>query len=363
MKVLVLANFGMGLYKFRKELLKELLTRGDEVYVSLPSDDKYVPKLKKMGCHFINTSVDRRGTNPVSDLGLLKKYISILKKVEPDIVLTYTIKPNIYGGIACRLMKKPYIVNVTGLGTSVEKKGLMQSMVLRLYKSGLRNARSVFFQNESNMNFFMENKLVHSKVNLIPGSGVNLQQNSYHEYPIENEKVNFLFVGRIMKAKGIDELLEAAQHFKKQNTNVVFNVVGPSEGDYSDNLNDLNHEGVINYYGQRSDVQEFMKRAHAIILPSHHEGTSNVLLESAATGRPVLASNISGCKETFDEGISGLGFRVKNAGSLIEAINNFLELSPGEKEAMGRAGRTKMEKEYDREIVIESYLNEIDEES
>ncbi|SEH44032.1 galacturonosyltransferase [Halobacillus karajensis] len=359
MKVLVLANFGMGLYKFRKELLEELISRGDEVVIALPNDNLYVPKLRAMGCEFIDTNVDRRGTNPASDLILLISYISILKNVNPDIVLTYTIKPNIYGGIACRLMRKPYIVNVTGLGTSVENKGLMQRIVLNLYKQGLRKAKSVFFQNRSNMDYFLSNKLVNSKVNLIPGSGVNLQQNAYQNYPDVNEKVNFLFVGRIMKAKGINELLEAAQYFKHRNLNVSFNIVGPSEEGYADKLNDLNDKGIINYYGQRSDIQEFMKKAHAIILPSYHEGTSNVLLESAATGRPVLASNIPGCKETFDEGVSGLGFKAKDVASLIETINDFIELPHKQKKDMGVAARNKMEKEYDRQIVIQSYLNEI----
>ncbi len=358
MKVLVLSNFGMGLYKFRKELLQELIKHGHEVFVSLPNDD-YVPLLENLGCEYIESNVDRRGTNPLADMKLLFSYINIINKIKPDIVLTYTIKPNVYGGIASRITKTPYLPNITGLGTAVENEGLMQKITLNLYKIALRNAECVFFQNEPNRQFFIDRGIIKNKSKVIPGSGVNLEQHRYEEYPNDKESIRLLFIGRIMKAKGIDELLEAARQIKVSYKNVEFHLVGFCEEGYSEELRALNESGIIQYHGQQDDVHKFIKDSHATILPSYHEGTSNVLLESASTGRPILASNVTGCKETFDAGVSGIGFEVKSVKALICAIQQFLNLPHENKKQMGVAGRKKMEQEYDRKIVINAYLEQI----
>lgn len=358
MKILVLANFGMGLYKFRKELLQELIKQNNEVYISLPNDE-YVSKLKALGCKYIETYVDRRGTNPITDLKLLTSYIKLIKSINPDVVLTYTIKPNVYGGIACRITKTPYMTNVTGLGTSVENEGLIQKITLGLYKVGLEKSRCIFFQNEPNRQLFIKRNIVKGKTRLIPGSGVNLKHHSLEKYPENDETVSFLFIGRIMKAKGINELLEAAKRVKEMYSNVEFNLIGFSEEGYSEQLDELERVGVINYYGQQDDVHSFIKNSHATILPSYHEGTANVLLESASTGRPVLASKVTGCIETFDDDISGFGFEVKNVDSLVDAIIKFIKLPVERKREMGLAGRKKMEQEYDRQIVVNAYIEEI----
>lgn len=358
MKVLVLANFGMGLYNFRREILEELINKGYEVIVSFP-EDEYVPKLKKIGCKFVETQVDRRGTNPVKDLKLLLNYVKIIKQIKPNIVLTFTIKPNIYGGIACNLLKTPYITNITGLGTSIENKGILQKITLFLYKLGLKKASCVFFQNQSNKEFFLTNDLVSGKIRIIPGSGVNLAQHTFEGYPANDNKLKFLFIGRIMKAKGIEELLEAAKIIKKKHPYTQFNLIGGMEENYLKKLRELENQNVIKYYGQQKDVHSFIKESHAIVLPSYHEGLSNVLLESASTGRPVLASRVPGCSETFDEDITGIGFEVKNVKSLVGAIEKFISLPYKSKVEMGKAGRAKVEKEFDRRIVIDSYLDEI----
>ena len=325
MRILILSNFGMGLYKFRKELLQELIKHGHEVFVSLPNDD-YVPLLENLGCEYIESNVDRRGTNPLADMKLLFSYIKIINKTKPDIVLTYTIKPNVYGGIACRITKTPYLPNITGLGTAVENKGLIQKITLYLYKIALKNPECIFFQNESNRQFFIERGIIKNKSKVIPGSGVNLDQHCYEEYPNDKENIRLLFIGRIMKAKGIDELLEAARQIKVSDKNVEFHLVGFYEEGYLEELRELNDSGIIHYHGQQDDVHKFIKDSHATILPSYHEGTSNVLLESASTGRPILASNVTGCKETFDDGVSGIGFEVKSVKALISAIQQFLDL-------------------------------------
>lgn len=358
MKILVLANNGMGLYKFRKELLENLIRENNEVYISLPYDE-YIPKLEKTGCKFIETHLDRHGTNPIKELNLLLFYLKTLRYVKPDVVLTYTIKPNIYGGIACRIAKVPYLANITGLGIGIENRGIIQKIALRLYKSALKKTSCAFFQNKSNRLLFINKNIIGSKSRLIPGSGVNLEEHSFEEYPEDDKNIRFLFIGRIMKDKGIDELLEAAKVIKVSYPDVQFDVVGRLDGYDIVRLNDYVKKGIINYYGQQDDVHSFIKRSHAIVLPSYHEGLSNVLLESAASGRPVIASRVPGCVETFDEGLSGLGFDVKSVTSLVEVLIKFINLPYEKKKSMGIAGRIKMEREFDRNIVINAYKEEI----
>jgi len=358
MKILVLTNCGMGLYKFRKELLEELINRGNEVYISLPNDT-YVSNLQKMGCKFIDTDLDRRGTNPIKDIKLLIFYIKVIKQIKPDVVLTYTIKPNIYGGIACRVTRTSYLANITGLGDSIENNGLLQKISLTLYGIGLKKASCVFFQNESNRRFFISKNIIRSKTRLLPGSGVNLKQHKLEPYPKTDKIINFLFIGRIMKSKGVDELLEAARIIKSQYKNIQFDLIGGIEEDYVKKLNEFEGLKIIRYHGQQDDVHSFIKNAYAIILPSYHEGMANVLLESASSGRPVLASRVAGCIETFDEGVSGLGFDVKSVDSLVKAIIKFINLPYEKKKIMGLNGRRKMEREFDRNIVINAYIEEI----
>lgn len=366
MRVLILANNDIGLYKFRKELLQELIYPGSyiegreskpcEVFVSLP-EGIYVAELQKIGCKFINTSVDRRGMNPISDLKLLNQYRKILNRIKPNVVLTFTIKPNIYGGVICSFTGVPYIPNITGLGTSIENNNFMSKIIIGMYKFGIHKAGTVFFQNNANKLFFEDKGLVKDQGVLIPGSGVNLNEHCFEEYPEENDAIKFLFVGRIMKDKGIGEYLDCAEKIKKEYPNTIFSIVGRYEEDeYRTRIDELEQQGVIIYYGQQDDVHSFIKQHHALVLPSYHEGLSNVLLESSASGRPVLASNIPGCKETFDNEITGIGFSPQDSNALITAIKTFLQLPYEEKKNMGFSARRKVEKEFDKKIVIKAYL-------
>ena len=356
MKILILSNFGMGLYKFRMELVQELINQQHKVYVSFPNDE-YVSILEQEGCVYIESEVDRRGTNPIADFKLIFSYLKMISKVKPDIVLTYTIKPNIFGGIACRITNTRYIPNITGLGTALETDGILQKITLFLYRIGLRSASNVFFQNESNRNFFLYKSLIKSNSEVIPGSGVNLEQHCYEEYPNDSGNIQLLFIGRIMKSKGVDELFEVAKFFKEQNSRIEFNIVGFCEEEYQDTLKTLNADGVIKFHGQQNDVHKFIKDCYAIILPSYHEGISNVLLEAASTGRPILATNVPGCKETFKEGISGFSFEARSTSSMINTIQMFLSLPNEARRQMGIEGRRKMENEYDRKIVVKKYLD------
>ncbi len=230
-RILMLVNHEIVIYNFRKEIIESFLDKDYEVYISSPNG-KRIEELKNMGCHHIETNIDRRGTNPFKDLMCFLKYLKIIKQIKPDVVLTYTIKPNIYGGLACRLLHTPYLSNVTGLGTALKNNNFMQKVILCLYKVIFKRANSVFFQNSENKAFFIDRNLVQeSKTNLLPGSGVNIEEFAYEEYP-DDEVIKFLFLGRIMKEKGIDELFEAAKIIKQRYHNIQFDIIGPIEEEY-----------------------------------------------------------------------------------------------------------------------------------
>lgn len=356
-RILILANNDLGLYKFRKELLQELVKQY-EVYISLP-DGKFVSNLTNLGCKFINTPINRRGTNPITDLKLFLRYIKILKKINPDVVLTYTIKPNIYGGIACRLLKTPYISNITGLGTALENKGLLQKIIVHLYKISLRKAKCVFFQNTENQQFFIDNNISVGKGRLIPGSGVNLEHFQVLDYPA-SDTIEFAFISRIMKEKGIEQYLEAAEYIKNKYPNTRFHICGFCEEDYQDILEEMQSKGIIVYQGVLDDVREILKITHCTVHPTYYpEGMSNVLLESAACGRPVITTDRSGCREIVDDGVNGYLAKPKDTLDLIKKIEQFIALDFDKKKKMGLAGRKKVEKEFDRQIVVNAYMEEI----
>ncbi|TCT12859.1 galacturonosyltransferase [Natranaerovirga pectinivora] len=356
-KILVLANNDIGLYKFRKELIEELL-KGNDVYISLP-EGEYVKKLIDLGCRFIDTKISRRGTNPITDFKLMIRYKKILKKIKPDVVLTYTIKPNIYGGMMCRLAKTSYIPNVTGLGTAVGNSGVLQSITIALYKLAFKNACCVFFQNKENAEFINGKGIIKGKQKIIPGSGVNLDYYDVLDYP-EEENINFLFISRVMKQKGIDQYLDAAKYITEKYSNTKFHILGFCEEAYEKKLKDMHDRGIIQYHGMQSDVRKFYKVSHCTIHPTYYpEGMSNVLLESAACGRPIITTNRSGCREIVEDGINGYVVEQQNSQDLIEKIEDFLKLSYEEKKVMGLSGRAKVEKEFDRQIVVRAYKDEI----
>lgn len=355
MRILILANNDSGLYKFRKELIEALLSLKHEVYISLPQGE-FIDRLLDMGCHFIETKISRHGVNPITDLLLYRKYKSMMKEIKPDIVFTYTIKPNVYGGMACQARKVPYLANVTGLGVAIQNGGILQKISLTLYKMGMKGAKHVFFQNSENQRFMVEKGIVTSPTTVLPGSGVNLDHFTFADYPSEENGIHFLFVGRIMKDKGIDELLEAARLIKGIYSNVVFDVVGGYDGPYESVIKKAQSDGLIQYHGNQDDVRPFYHASHCIVLPSYHEGMSNVLLEGAATGRPLIATDIPGCSEIIDDGMNGFLCEVKNEQSLYSALIKMIQLSHDTRMKMGMNGRKIVEKKFNRSIIIDRYL-------
>lgn len=357
MNVLIAANFDVGLYQFRRELIETLL-QDHQVSISLPYGTLVEP-LQEAGCTFIDTPVDRRGLNPVKDLKLFVNYCRILKKQKPDLVITYTIKPNLYGGLACRLKKIPYGINITGLGTAFQKEGLLRSFVTKMYKMALKRAKVVYFENSANRQLFIDEKIVpEEKAVLLSGAGVNLQRYAYRPYPKEDH-VRFLFVGRVMREKGIDELFYAMERLHQEGIDCSLDVLGGYEEDYAETIKGYEKQGWLRYHGYQEDVRPFIEKAHCFVLPSYHEGMANTNLECASMGRPVITSNIPGCREAVRDGESGLLCKPQNPEDLYAVMKQFLTLSHDRREAMGVSGRKHMETVFDKKLVVSETIKHL----
>ncbi|MCL2051084.1 MAG: glycosyltransferase family 4 protein [Lachnospiraceae bacterium] len=352
--ILILANFSAGLYDFRGELIKRL-NNEYHVICAVPDETK-AKELRELGCELVITPINRRGMNPLEDLKLVREYRRTLKKTKPDLVLTFTIKPNVYGGYACRKLRIPYLSVVTGLGSTFRGKKLVKWLIIKLQRCGLKKSACLFFENAEDMKIFDKYRIKGKKSRLVSGAGVNLSNFRMEPYP-QTEEFVFLYVGRIMKEKGIEEFLKAAEVLHNEKTH--FKVLGFCEEDYQSALDKLEVRGVIEQLGFSPNVKEYYKQASAIILPSYHEGMSNVLLEASATGRPIIASDIPGCREAFDEGQTGFGFEKGDSDGLIKAIRKFIAIPLSERALMGRKAREKMGKEFDREKVVLAFLEEV----
>lgn len=358
MKILILANYDVGLYQFRKELIQELLSQ-HQVVVSLPYGD-LIPCLVDMGCQFIDTPVDRRGINPKTDLKLFARYRKLLREVKPDLVITYTIKPNIYGGMACRLAGIPYAANITGLGTAFQKSGALRRLVVTLYKLALKKAKVVFFENCENLETLVSEHIVRrEQCKLLNGAGVNLDQFTPAPYPTDTPPVHFLFMGRVMAEKGVDELFETMRRLRADGIDCTLDVLGNFEERYEQKIRDGETEGWLRYHGYQKDVRPFIEKCHCFVLPSWHEGMANTNLECAAMARPVITTRIHGCMEAVVEGESGYLFEKQNADSLYQVMSKFCALDTAARRKMGNAGRRHMEAVFDKKIVVSETMEGI----
>ena len=357
-KILILANSDSAIFKFRAELI-QALEKEFEIGIGVPFGD-YINDIRNDKYTFFNIPVNRHGHNPFEDLKLHNKYLKTIKDFSPDVVLLYTIKPNIYGSIACAKRQIPSLCNITGLGTAVENPGILQKILIVMYRFALKKEHTIFFQNEHGRDFFRRKRIgVEKQYCMLPGSGVNLNKFIPMSYP-DDDIVRFVFVARIIKEKGIEEFLEIAKRFHDNNLNAEFHICGQCEQDYSDILSELSKNGIINYHGLVKDMREIYKNASCIVLPSFYpEGQSNVLLEGAACCRPLITTNHPGCREAVDDGITGFLVKIQDADDLYEKVYKMYMLPRLEREKMGMAGRSKVEKEFDRDIVISRYLERI----
>lgn len=353
-KILVLTNHSYMLYRFRLELLKKL-SEEHEVVLSMPfvghEDD-----FKIEGFRCIETDVDRRGINPVTDLKLFRFYQKLLKAEKPDLVITYSIKPNVYGGMACRLAGIPYCANVQGLGTAFQSSTLAK-IVTVMYKMALSKAQTVFFENWGNANEFLNRKiLAKDKITVLNGAGINLRKYALAEYP-ENEIIHFLYLGRIMREKGMDELFASAHRLHQEGVPFLLDLVGFFEDEYKEQVEELERMGIARFHGFQTDPVPYYAAADCVVLPSYHEGMSNVLLEAAAMGRPVITSDIPGCRESVENGVTGLLCKAKDTDTLYEQMLKMSRLSAAQRYEMGLAGRKKMEAEFDKDAVVQATID------
>lgn len=361
-KLLIIANDESTLLNFRLEILKHFADSGYQVIACYPLGEN-TEKLLATGCQVEHLSVSRRGKNVLQDLKMMLNCCKLIKKHQPQAVLTYTVKPNIYASFACMLTKTPYINNVTGLGSALTGGGVLARLILLLQQLAYKKSSCVFFQNEANQQALMEKGVISAKTptRLLPGSGVNLSMQKLEDFPEDDAIVRFVMVSRIREDKGFGEYFEAAQKLK--NANTEFHVVGGCEEEsWMDRLQQLQECGVIIYHGKKTqqEVHQIVAQCQCLVHPSYHEGMANVLLEAAATGRPVVATDIPGCRETFDEGITGFGCQVKNGDSLVAAIQKMLDTPYETRKKMGLMGRQKMEQQFDRKIVAKIYTEEIE---
>lgn len=358
-KILFLSNHFITLYSFRRELIQKLVEEGHKVFLSMPADEqnKY---FEDMGCTIIDTEMERRGTNPVKDLKLVAEYKKIIKHVQPDIIFSYTVKPNIYGSMASNALHYKQVCNITGTGATFLKESALSKIVRLLYRVSVKKAYKVFFQNTGDKDYFVSHKMVRDNYEMLPGSGVNLDQHAFTEMP-NDETVNFIFIGRVMGVKGIDQYLGCAKAVKERHPNTNFYIAGWNEEEkYRRLVDEYSKAGWVEYIGFKENINEWIRKCHCTILPSlGGEGIPNVLLETAAVGRVCIASTINGSKDVINDGVTGYLFETGNSQSLTDMVEKFLTLSFEEKKAMGLAGHEKVKKEFNRQIVIDKYSKEV----
>ena len=357
-RILILSNSSSGLYEFRNEVVEDLLS-DHEVFISLPDEDSYTKILADEGCNIFHTPFDRRGMNPIMDAILLLRYIRLIRRIRPQMVLTYTIKPNIYGGMACKLTHTNYAANITGLGTAIQGGGILSKALIKMYRVALNKAKAVFYQNEYNMEFMLGRGVGRNNQSiLLPGSGVNIYKHSYKPYPSEDKGVRVLAVLRIMKDKGIEEFLYAVDRISDE-FDAKFVLAGGYEEEtrqeYEPQIQRLVEAGKLEYVGFCDKIDELYESCHVLIHPSYHEGLSNVCLEAAACGRPVVTTDVPGCRETVIPGETGLLFKSKDKIAAYKAMADILSMTSAERETMGRRGRNYVEENFNRETVVRRY--------
>ncbi len=367
--VALFTNNDDDIYCFRKELIEGIVNEGYEMLISCP----YGEKLTLMGdTKYIYDApvIDRRGTNLIADFKLFLHYLKLLKKHRPMVVLTYTAKPNVYGAMAAHMLKIPVISNVTGFGSVLKKGKMVQKFIMGLFKFSFRRARCIMFQNETNMKTALANGMVKGDYKLIPGSGVDTDRYPLQPYPaggdgVSGDKVVFNYIGRILADKGVEDYIAAAKIITAKYPNTEFNMLGfveETEDHYNEDLKNLGDKRIIKYHGSQKDTKPFIKKSHAIIHPSTYgEGMSNVLLESASSGRPIISTDNPGCKETFIDGKTGFLYHGGDVSALCDNIEKFLRMPNEKREAMGKSGREYIKENFSRSIVVNTYIEKINE--
>ena len=364
-KIIISLNTSWNIYNFRLNLARTLKENGYEVALVAPYDE-YSNRLGE-DFEYHDIYMNNKGTHPLEDLKTLMGFYRLYKKIKPDIVLNYTIKPNIYGNIACDLLGIKTINNISGLGTVFIKESLVTKIVKYLYRYSLGKSSKVFFQNSDDRDLFIDNGLVSKQIcDLVPGSGIDTNKFKPVKYEKEDEVFIFLLIARMLWDKGIGEYVEAAQILKNKYENVEFQLLGSLDASNNtaiskEQMQEWVDAGYVTYLGVTDNVEEFIKKADCVVLPSYREGTPRTLLESASMAKPIVTTNVVGCKEVVDDEVNGYLCKVRNAGDLADKMEMMLGLSESGRIQMGKKGREKMIREFDESIVIGKYLEVISE--
>jgi glycosyltransferase involved in cell wall biosynthesis len=366
MHVLLTGNTTFKLANFREGLIRRVLAHGHRVTVVAPPDE-YVEKIRALGCDFVPLQMDRNGASPIAEARLLLSIFDVIRRARPDVVFSYTIKNNIYSGIACRGLGIPFVPNVTGLGPTFNATGLLNLTVRALYRVAFRKARAVFFQNSSDVELFTGSRLVSKDhVRLLPGSGVDLNRFTASPLPESGKGIRFLLVARMLWDKGLGVYAEAARKVRETFPQARFQLLGPLDPDSKSGisraqLDEWISEGVVDYLGSTQDVVPFLQAAHCVVLPSYYrEGTPRSLLEAGAVGRPIITTDMPGCRDVVVENESGFLIAPRDVQQLAAAFDAFISLGPEAQAAMGAASRRHIAQSYDEEIVIDAYLEILD---
>ena len=356
--IMMVVNHDVVIYNFRKELVEALIKQGNQVIILSPEGPR-LKKLETLGAKIIHTPMNRHGKNPIMDYFLYRHYLKVMRQEKPNVVLTYTIKPNLYAGLAAKKLTIPYLVNVTGLGNALTKRSVTSSLLRVLMKRSFHYAHTVFAQNKRDESFLIDHQMVKSQISRLPGSGVNLEAFKPLPYPKEGP-LKAVFISRIMKEKGIEEYLALATHVKKSYPEAEFHVCGFVDGPYEEIIKAAHDSGLIVYHGLLDNVRTILKDVHLVIHPSYYaEGISNVLLEAAASARPIITTFNPGCEETVIDNESGLLVPINDLQKLVQSYEKFLKLDYKQKIRMGEIGRNYVENHFDRQHVVKAYLHNI----
>ncbi|KAA5549185.1 glycosyltransferase family 4 protein [Adhaeribacter rhizoryzae] len=361
MRIAIVINKSWNIYNFRMGLVKAFLKLGHEV-VAIAPEDEYSQKLVLAGCRYYPIEMESKGTNPLEDLMLTKRFYDCYRQVKPDVILQYTIKPNIYGTVAARLAGIPTINNVSGLGTVFIVRNFVSKVALKLYKFAFRFPIKVFFQNKEDRQLFLDHRLIKEQItDVLPGSGIDTQR--FKPAPIftRNQQFTFLMVARVLYEKGVVEYVEAARIIKARYPEVRCQLLGGI--DESGNIGikksvfqEWVDEGAIEYLGTSGKVETHIAEADCVVLPSYREGTPKTLLEAAAMGKPIVTTNVPGCRETVIEGQNGFLCEVRNSEDLADKMIKMYQLPVADLENMGKASRQLAEEKFDERYVIDKYL-------
>jgi glycosyltransferase involved in cell wall biosynthesis len=362
LKIIISINTAWNLINFREGLIRALITEGHEVVAVAPID-RHVGRVKSLGCRFLHIKINNRGSNPLEDFVLFVRFLLLFLSEKPDVFLAYTIKPNIFGSLAAYFLGIPVVNNIAGLGSVFVKNTLLTSVVRGLYKLSLRKSVKIFFQNEDDRTYFVQEGLVPPKLaDIIPGSGVDLNRFEFTQLRDTGDCVRFLFIGRMLWDKGVGELVHATRQLKQSGFNFEVCLLGfldvknPS-AIRSVQMDEWVEEGIVAYLGEADDVRPHIIAANCIVLPSfYREGVPRSLLEAAAMGRPIITTDSVGCKEVVDDGVNGFLCLPQNVDDLAEKMKQFMGLSAFARQEMGKCGRKKVEHNFDEGIVISKYL-------